>query len=221
MKLLYVANPMCAWCYEFRDEIESLSTTFSHLPLEIIVSRFRADRPGDKLVRTITEPLDPKVRVEEPKALDSRMFDLSTPDARSECSCKALVAGKLLVPEASMLGVFRWLQHAYFHNGVDLATAQNSADMVAMALNQQGYPITSEQVLEKIESPEVHDLTHGEFDRVERWGIRKFPVLVLSVMDACYDIRAGADAAQVAHGLNMVMERLDSDLHPLRPLPEI
>lgn len=219
MKLLYVANPMCAWCYEFRDEIASLSTTFSQLPLEIVVSRFRADRPAP-----VAQPhasVDDVAPKRSTDALDTRIFDLSAPDARSECSCKALIASRLMCPQSSSLGVFRWLQHAYFNNGVDLSSAQNSADMVAMALNQQGYQVTASQVLERLESAEVDELTRAEFERVERWGIRKFPVLVLSIAEVNYDIPAGADAHQIAQELNMIMERLDSTLQPLKPLPSV
>ena len=42
MKLLFVGDPMCSWCYGFGKEMTALSERHPELPVEILVGGLRA-----------------------------------------------------------------------------------------------------------------------------------------------------------------------------------
>ena len=58
MKLLYVGDPMCSWCYGFGKEMTALMTLHPGLELEIIVGGVRAGYCSESCSRAEKKALD-------------------------------------------------------------------------------------------------------------------------------------------------------------------
>nr|WP_038493434.1 DsbA family protein [Janthinobacterium agaricidamnosum] len=182
MKLVYVGDPMCSWCYGFGKELTALMQQHPELPLQIIVGGVRA---GAKDVLDDSGKqfrLGHWARVEENSglpfnraafmALENFVYD-------TEPVCRAVVTTRKLVPQADLLAVFRALQQGFYVDGRDTTDGRVLADIAAAALNAAGYAIDAGLFHATWETPEVIAETHADFSRARAIGVRSFPALLL------------------------------------------
>ena len=122
MKLVYVGDPMCSWCYGFGKELAQLRAALPALELEIVVGGLRAG--GTEILDDAAKQfrLQHWARVEAASGLP---FNREALLARqgfvydTEPVCRAVVAARRLAPQSDLLAVFRALQHAFYAEGRD------------------------------------------------------------------------------------------------------
>jgi putative protein-disulfide isomerase len=198
MKFIFVADPMCSWCYGFAKELTTLRDSFPHIELEVVVGGLRAGNTQvmsdpDKQMR-----LGHWARVESASGLP---FDRETFAARTgfvydtEPACRALVAGRLLQPSADQLAIFRAIQHAFYALGEDVTAAGSLAKIVARELSRQGHATSEKDFLDAWQSQESINATRADFVRARRWGISSFPALLFARNDELFSISPGYASA--------------------------
>ncbi|KJK24426.1 thioredoxin [Burkholderiaceae bacterium 16] len=194
MELIYVGDPMCSWCYGFGKELDLLVSRFPHLDLRIVVGGLRAgatdvlDDAGKQF------RLQHWARVEQMSGLpfnrqgllDRKGFVYDT-----EPICRAIVAARSLAPEATILAVFRALQHAFYVEALDTTDGMVLADAVARALKRQGIGLAAEQILGKWSSAAIIAETQADFALARSWNISSFPVLALRVGNELHALTTG------------------------------
>lgn len=178
--LIYVADPMCSWCYGFTPELATLLQGIPDLPLEIIVGGLRA---YNKEVLGNTERdtiLSHWRQVAKASGLPFNDTVLSRPDFiyDSEPACRAVVAARTLSPSHSLY-VFDAIQHAFYAEGRDITQAAVLADVVAAALSKAGVPTDAAAFQAAMESAESVLATAEDFGQTRRWEITGFPTLIL------------------------------------------
>ncbi len=215
MKLVYVGDPMCSWCYGFGKELSAvLATAQPELALEIVVGGLR---PGG------TEVLDAAgkqfrlthwARVEAASGLP---FNRDALMARqgfvydTEPICRAVVAARLLVPEAPLLEVFRALQHAFYVDGLDTTDPQTLARVAAQALTRAGHPASEETVLQQYQSVATIAATRADFRKTRALGINSFPALLMEVDGEHHSVVPGyASAADILGQISALRERFEA-----------
>lgn len=179
MHLIYVADPMCSWCYGFAKTMDALITDPPHaqpVQLTLVMGGLRP---------YTTEPLEPAraneifehwhhVReasgqpfAEAPRtALHLPGFVYDT-----EPASRATVAVRGRWPELAWR-YFKAVQQAFYAEGRDVTRPGVLAELAA----QQGLP--RHEFEATFESAEAHEATRRDFAQTQAWGIRGFPALV-------------------------------------------
>jgi putative protein-disulfide isomerase len=184
IKLIYVADPMCSWCYGFGPELSGLLDTMPDMELEILVGGLRAYN---------TEEMDPRLKatlvshwhhVEEASGLP--FSDAAITRAGfvydTEPACRAAVAARLLAPHLSplaQLDIFHAIQRAFYAEGVDVTQGEALAYVASAALTRQGVPIDAARFLAKWSDEESVAATRADFIRTQGWGISGFPTVLI------------------------------------------
>jgi putative protein-disulfide isomerase len=194
MKLIFVGDPMCSWCYGFGKELTALTERRPELPLEIMVGGLRAGA---------TDVLDDKgkqfrlvhwARVEENSGLP---FNRKALLARenfvydTEPICRAVVTARHVAPEANQLAVFRALQRAFYVDGLDTTDGAVLAQAAAAELAEQGYKVDAATFREAWSHSATIAATFAEFAQVQAMGIRSFPALLLEANGQRIEVSPG------------------------------
>ena len=197
MKLLYVGDPMCSWCYGFGKEMTELMAMHPELDLEIVVGGVRAGAT-DVLDQTGKEfRLGHWARVEAQSGLP---FNRAALMARenfvydTEPVCRAVVAARKLAPQADLLSVFRALQHAFYVDGLDTTDGRVLAGVLAAQLRMD-----AETVLRVWQDADTIVQTKADFVRARALGVRSFPALLLDTGDGVVEVSGGYAHVEQLH----------------------
>lgn len=178
--LIYIADPMCSWCYGFGPELSALLEGLSGLPLHIVMGGLRANNTQIMDAKLRTMLLTHWAHVHQRTGLPFVTETLSRPDFvyNTEPACRAIVAARMLAPTAA-LTVFHAIQHAFYAEGQDVTQGKILADIASTALMQAGIAVAPAELLQLWASENVIEATQADFKQSQRWGIAGFPTLVL------------------------------------------
>lgn len=182
MKLLYIADPMCSWCYGFGAVLGELLADPpgpQPLSLELVMGGLRP---------YTTEPMAP-ARADEIHGHWLRVAQVSglpfAPQPHpqlhragfvydTEPASRAVVTVRSLWPERAWDHLKR-LQHAFYAEGRDVTRAE----VLTALASESGLP--EAEFRGALESDEMRDLTRSDFRQVQAWGVGSFPALVAEV----------------------------------------
>jgi putative protein-disulfide isomerase len=185
LELVYVADPMCSWCWGFAPVIERVEASFD-MGLRIIVGGLR---PGDR-----AEPID-RIRGylahhwAQVAAASGQPFDHAGLD-RDGWMYDTLVADTAVVTmrEAAPHETRRFLdtvQRAFYSQRVDVTDAEVYRDLVV------GFPVDPAEFVTQIGSAEMKAATEQDFLEAQWLGVTGFPTLLL---------RDGASSLPISYG---------------------
>jgi putative protein-disulfide isomerase len=194
MKLVYVADPMCSWCYGFGKEMTALTQSHPDLGLEIIVGGVRAGA---------TDLLDDAGKAfrlghwERVQANSGLPFNRDAFIARqnfvydTEPVCRAVVTARKLAPEANLLSVFRALQHAFYVDGRDTTDGRVLSDVASAALSAAGHPVDAAAFHASWADASTIAETSADFRKARALGVRSFPALLLDTGKGMAEVSGG------------------------------
>jgi putative protein-disulfide isomerase len=209
MKLVFVGDPMCSWCYGFGKELAQLAAMHPALELDVVVGGLRAG--GTEMLDDAAKQfrLQHWARVEAASGLP---FNRDAFLARqgfiydTEPVCRAVVAARRLVPRADLLAVFRAFQHAFYAEGRDTTDGKELAAIGAAELLRQGHDVSAAGFLYTWRDAATIAETHADFTRTRQLGISSFPALLLDTGDGVREVSPGyAHAAQLDRLLREAM----------------
>jgi putative protein-disulfide isomerase len=174
MHLLYIADPMCSWCYGFGPELTKLVERHPEARLELVMGGLR--------------PFNTKVMSPEFKEMlrghwrhvatasglpfSESIFERDDFAYDTEPACRAVVTARRLDP-AKAYAYLKAVQLAFYRDGRDVTRASVLADIAA----ECGYE--REIFLMRFESPAMQAETQGDFARTQSLGVGGFPTLGL------------------------------------------
>lgn len=179
--LIYIADPMCSWCYGFGPELAALLEGLpGGIPIEIVVGGLRPYNTkvmDDELKSSLLEHWH---KVEGQTGLPFNYDALSRENFiyNTEPACRAVVAARMLAPNVSLF-VFHEIQRAFYAEGQDVTQGDVLASVVTKALAEGGYQIDEATFLATWNSDVAIKATRDDFIQVSNWGITGFPALVL------------------------------------------
>jgi putative protein-disulfide isomerase len=191
-KLIYIADPMCSWCYGFGPELTTLLNGLPEIPLEIVVGGLRpytTEVMDEAKKATILSHWE---KVADASGLPFVDTALSRSDFiyNTEPACRAVVAARILAPQAA-LDVFLAIQHGFYAEGLDTTSADVLTRICTDALNKAGVEIDVEGFAQVWASEEAITATHTDFLQTQRWGVSGFPTLVLERAGALHLATSG------------------------------
>ncbi|MFC7298065.1 DsbA family protein [Herminiimonas aquatilis] len=212
MKLIFVGDPMCSWCYGFGKEMTALAKLHPELPLEIVVGGLRAGATDVLDDAGKSFRLTHWARVEEASGLPFNREGLM---ARknfvydTEPICRAVVAARIIAPDADLLAVFRALQNGFYVDAVDTTDGRVLARLASDALRKEGHSVDISAFYKVWEADSTIALAKKDFARARSLGVRSFPALLLENNGQIQTISPG-----YAH-VEELEQHLQSALQPL------
>ncbi len=212
MKLIFVGDPMCSWCYGFGKELTALVARRPELPLEIMVGGLRVGASeilddNGKQFRLVHW-----ARVEESSGLPFNRKALLARENfvyNTEPICRAVVAARRLFPDAKHLAVFRALQRAFYVDGLDTTDGAVLAQAAVAELVEQGYATDVTAFHAAWSDQATIAATLAEFTQVRKMRIRSFPTLLLEANGQQIEVSPGyAHVDQLEHLLDAVLQSL-------------
>ncbi|MBI3712107.1 MAG: DsbA family protein [Burkholderiales bacterium] len=185
-KFLYIADPMCSWCYGFSPELRAFLSHFPNYDLDIVLGGLRAyqTQPLDDTMRDMLYGHWDKVAQVSGLAFDRAALRRPNFIYDTEPACRAVVTAKLLaddLPAIGLLDVFQAISHAFYAQARDITDETELADILTAALNaaagDEHYDRTS--LKETLTAAATREETRLNFEQIQRWGIRGFPMLLL------------------------------------------
>ena len=173
--LLYVTDPMCAWCYGFTPVIRRLKALwFGRLSVQVLVGGLNpyAQEPlasGEKDNLAVNWH-----RAQERAHLpfNYSFFLQKAAVYDTEPACRALLTVRHLRPGLS-LEVLRALHSAFFADGLDISNTHVLVEVL------RPFGIPENLFLAVFETEEIYRQTQEEFQRVEQMGARTLPTIYL------------------------------------------
>lgn len=197
-KLIYIADPMCSWCYGFGPELKTLLDGVPELRFEIVLGGLRAYNKqlmDEALKSTLLSHWD---KVEEASGLPFSQAALSHKDFiyDTEPACRAVVTARMLAPETA-LDVFHAIQHGFYAEGLDTTQGDVLAKISAAVLNKAGIDLSAQDFLTTWSSEAAITTTNDDFLQTQRWGVTGFPTLVFERAGELYLVTSGFARTEV------------------------
>ncbi|TFE47172.1 DsbA family protein [Paraburkholderia dipogonis] len=180
MKLIFVGDPMCSWCYGFHKEMTTLVEAMPNVEVQVVLGGLAAgstqllDDAGKQFRLTHW------ARVEQ---LSGAQFNRDALLARknfvydTEPVCRAVVTARLLKPAANLLAVFGAFQRAFYVDGLDTTDGKVLAGIGVSALKAHGFDVDAEAFLAVWSSDEAIQAARTDFALTRRLGVSGFPSL--------------------------------------------
>lgn len=171
---LYVADPMCSWCWGFSPVIDKVNETFGdQAPVRVMVGGLRpgtthAMRDQDKdYIRSHWE----HVRDASGQPFDFSFFDQDGFIYDTEPACRAVVTARKL-DDAKALPFLAHLHRAFY------AENRNTADENELADIARDFGFARETFFDTLTASETREETQGDFWFAQQSGITGFPTLL-------------------------------------------
>ena len=127
--LLYVADPMCSWCWGFWPVIESMQERFSELPVAVILGGLApgAQAPMDERAKSVVREHWDHVHEATGQPFDYEFFNREGFSYTTEPPSRAVVAARRL-DEDSAIRFFAHLQAAFYRDNQDVTDPEVLCD---------------------------------------------------------------------------------------------
>lgn len=172
---LYIADPMCSWCYGFAPVVEAIADHFAErLPTRIMVGGLRAGntramRAEDKeYIRNAWT----KVSAATGRPFDHAFFDRDGFVYDTEPACRAVVTARALSPDKALAFKGR-ISQAFYANNRDMTATDEIVD-VARDAGFDGAVFRA-----AFEQADIRNETFRDFLTAKQMGVEGFPCLVV------------------------------------------
>ncbi|MBC3539298.1 DsbA family protein [Rufibacter sediminis] len=174
-RLLYVTDPMCAWCYGFTPVIRRLKALwFGRLSVQVLVGGLHpyAQEPLDSAEKDRLAVNWHRAQGKSHLPFDYSFFLQKESIYDTEPACRALLTVRHLRPGLS-LEVLRALHSAFFADGLDISQTRVLVEVL------RPFGIPENLFLAVFETEEIHRQTQEEFQLVEKIGVSTLPSVYL------------------------------------------
>lgn len=213
-EIIYVADPMCSWCWGLAPQMEALVSTRPDLALRVVMGGLRPGRfaaiVDDRLASTLAH------HWHEVAQRTGQPFDYSILETRgwlydTEPSCRAVVTMREIQPE-STLRYFTRIQRAFYTEGCIPTDGELLTDLAGETGADR------RRFRELFESERIRSLTEADFSQSQSWGITGFPTVLARSGDRVRPIARGyTPAPAMAENLTAVVGGPSSEISVCGP----
>ena len=174
MNLLYIADPLCSWCYGFGPELAKLAARHPGARIDLVMGGLRPYNREPMSIAFRTMLLEHWNQVAQASglpfsrtAIDRAGFIYDT-----EPACRAVVAART-VDEQRALAYLKAVQAGFYRDGRDATDDAVLADIA----HECGYERRA--FAAAIESGPMREATRDDFARSQSMGVSGFPTVAL------------------------------------------
>jgi putative protein-disulfide isomerase len=178
--LVYVADPMCSWCYGFAPELTALRERFPHVPLHVVLGGLRAynTKVMDKAMAQTLGHHWEEVEQQSGQPFSRAMLERDDFVYDTEPACRAVVTVRENA-NALALPMLHAIQHAFYAQGLDVTRGEVLADVYAGVCAESGATDFDPTAFAAAWSEDtIKQTTRNDFALTQEWGIRGFPTLL-------------------------------------------
>lgn len=214
LNLLYIADPLCSWCYGFGPELERLLERHPGARLDLVMGGLRPynTEPMSAAFKDMLRGHWRHVAQASGLPFSEAIFARDDFIYDTEPACRAVVAARESDPSRAP-GFFKAVQAAFYRDGRDVTRDDVLADIAA----ESGYDRGA--VLGRMESETARSRTREDFATAQRLGVSGFPTLALSRGDQLYLVTSGYVADDVLEERIAQIERLARERSGAAPAP--
>lgn len=174
MQLLYIMDPMCAWCYAFQPELDAFLSNHPTAKVNWIMGGLAPDntQPMDKALQETIESYWHTIAQKTNVQFNHNFWRLNTPYRSTYPACRAVISAEKL-KQGSAPKMVNAIQSKYYVEAKNPALKETLFDC-AESIGLDRYDF-----IEIFQSPETEEQLHSHFSVVRHLGIQGFPALVL------------------------------------------
>ncbi len=172
MRLLYVMDPMCGWCYGFQPELENFLDKYSSAKVDWIMGGLAPDTKqpmGDNLKQTISSywyQIEKNTQV----TFNHDFWKLNTPYRSTYPACRAVISAESII-EKSTQKMVKAIQSAYY------LEAKNPSLEETLIGCASAIGLDENQFLDVFKSKETEQQFQQHLSITRQLQVRGFPAL--------------------------------------------
>lgn len=210
-KFIYVADPMCSWCWGFSPTFERL-LTLHPVPLTIKAGGLRPGPSAQDLDETLAGYLKhhwQQVADASGQPFNYDLFSWSDWRYDTELPCKSLVAMRALDAEdatkKTSVAWLKLLQSAFYQDNVDITDIGVYPELLDTL--ESDVVIDKDAFIANLEDERLKNETYQDFSEMRQMGVSGFPTLILDYNEKLYALATGFSPlatieARLEHCLN-------------------
>ncbi len=192
MHLIYVADPLCSWCYGFGPELEKLLAAHPGARLDVVMGGLRPFNT-EKMSEAFKEMLRGHWKhAKDASGLPFSEAILSRDDFvyDTEPACRGVVTARN-IDGAMGLPFMKAVQAAFYRDSRDVTRAEVLADIAAaVGLDRATF-------LERFDSDDMRTETRLDFRTTQSLGVSGFPTLGVAYGEQLYLVTSGYTTSDV------------------------
>lgn len=172
-KLIYVADPMCSWCWGFSPQISKLRDYLAdQVEISLIMGRLRDGHAWDEEFRQHLRTNWNEIARRTGQPFTTLLLEKPLFDYTTEPACRAVVAVRLL-NEPLAYDALEMLQRAFYEKALDITDEEVIIDVLS--------PLRLDTLAATLDDEKSKQLAQQDKNRARLYGANVFPSLV--VMD--------------------------------------
>jgi putative protein-disulfide isomerase len=191
-RLLYIADPMCSWCYGFGPELSALLARHPGMQVDLVMGGLRAYSTNvmDAAMKGTLRGHWEHVNQASGQPFSHALFERDDFVYNTEPACRAVVVARSQAAHVA-LSVMRAIQTAFYRDGRDVTQGDMLADIAAETGLQRDLFVAAWN------SHEAQDAARADFLSTQRLGVQGFPTLAMVDNSQLYLIANGYVKADV------------------------
>jgi putative protein-disulfide isomerase len=212
MRLLYIADPLCSWCYGFGPELDKLLARHPGTRLDLVMGGLRPFNtdPMSEAFRDMLRGHWQHVAAASGLPFSEAIF--ADPDFiyDTEPPCRAVVTARMMDGTLA-LPLMKAVQSAFYRDGRNVTRPTVLAEIAS----ECGYD--RDEFLETLESSEMRDETRLDFNTAQTLGVGGFPTLGVAYGQQLYLVTSGFVTADVLEERLGQIDRLARERATAKP----
>lgn len=198
--LVYVADPMCSWCYGFGPELEALRTRLPEVPLLLVMGGLRAfnTQVTDAAMKAMLREHWQHVADQSGLPFDDALLARDDFVYDTEPACRAVVTARELAARSGTTDLswplMRRIQRAFYAEGRDITRPDQLTachEDVLAAGDAGSARSAGDAFAAALDSEAMREATRSDFAIVQRWRISGFPTLLAVAGEQATLVAAG------------------------------
>ena len=192
MRLLYFADPMCAWCYGFGPELRKVLAARSDLQLELVMGGLRPlnREPMSDAFREMLAQHWQQVAQSSGLPLNPRTLVIEGFIYDTEPACRAVVTARSIDPSKAF-AYYSAVQGAFYRDAADVTREETLAALARDA----GYD--ESLFAATLVTEPARRVTQHDFETSQRLGVGGFPTVAVAYDANLYLVTSGFVTADV------------------------
>jgi putative protein-disulfide isomerase len=182
--LVYIADPMCSWCYGFGPELTALQERFPEIPIHLVLGGLRAynTKVMDRARAQTLGHHWQEVQRQSGLPFSHTLLEREDFVYDTEPACRAVVTVRENAAPLALL-MMHAVQRAFYAQGLDVTRGEVLTDIYAgVCAAENVSDFDSSAFFADWASEPIREATRNDFALTQEWGIRGFPTL-LAVRD--------------------------------------
>jgi putative protein-disulfide isomerase len=206
-KLIYIADPMCSWCWGFAPVIHNVVDTIDdRAEFSIIMGGLRSETaPVSEERKAMYREVWPQIQKRTGQPFDCGLVESVDFIYDTEPPCRAVVTVRSIAGDLKALEMFDRLQSAFYANNLDITTRSRCATIAAdMGLDENRFS-------DLFISNAVKMATQHDFEQAQAMGATGFPTVIVADGPCNAFLTRGYQTFEQLHG--PLEQLLEHDAH--------